>query len=36
MSNGERKVDKKSRISFVVTVFVLLVMIGYLNHGRMR
>jgi hypothetical protein len=36
MSNGERKEDKKSRISFAVIWFLLLGAIVYLGHGHSR
>lgn len=36
MNNGERNEDKKSRISFQLILILCLVVIGYLNHGRVR
>jgi hypothetical protein len=36
MSTGDGPADKKTRISFVLILFVLLGAAGYLNHGRMR
>ena len=36
VSDGERPEDKKSRLSFILILFVLLGAVGYLNHGRMR
>jgi membrane protein DedA with SNARE-associated domain len=36
VNNGERKEDKRSRISFALIWIAILGLLAYLNHARMR